>query len=26
LQRLKDPFGRMYLGIAQQYGTLWGMT
>lgn len=26
LQTLKDPFGRQYLSIAQQFGTLWGLT
>jgi hypothetical protein len=26
LQNLKDPFGRRYMAIAQQYGTLWGLT
>ncbi|MGK4402076.1 hypothetical protein ACSMFV_23465, partial [Citrobacter portucalensis] len=24
LQQLKDPYGRWYLAIAQQYGDLWG--
>ncbi|EBH0378272.1 hypothetical protein FJ773_19630 [Salmonella enterica] len=26
LQQLKDPYGRWYLAIAQQYGDLWGLT
>lgn len=26
LQNLKTPYGRAYLAIAQDYGTLWGMT
>jgi len=26
LQQLKDPWGRRYLAIAQDYGTLWGIT
>lgn len=26
LQNLKTPYGRAYLGIAQSYGTLWGLT
>lgn len=26
LQNLKDPYGRKYLSIAQQFGTLWGLT
>jgi hypothetical protein len=26
LQQLKDPYGRKYLSIAQQFGTLWGLT
>jgi hypothetical protein len=26
LQQLKDPWGRCYLGIAQQYGDLWGLS
>ncbi|EOW6510864.1 hypothetical protein ACOZXQ_000584 [Cronobacter malonaticus] len=26
LQQLKDPWGRWYLAIAQQYGDLWGLT
>lgn len=26
LQRLKDPWGRAYLEIAQQYGELWGLS
>lgn len=26
LQRLKDPWGRVYLEIAQQYGDLWGLS
>lgn len=26
LQTLKTPWGRNYLGIAQSYGTLWGLT
>ena len=26
LQRLKTPWGRTYLGIAQAYGSLWGLT
>ena len=26
LQQLKDPWGRRYLQIAQDYGTLWGIT
>lgn len=26
LQQLKDPYGRRYLEIAQQYGDLWGLS
>ncbi|APS35493.1 TPA: hypothetical protein ACQVMA_003412 [Serratia marcescens] len=26
LQQLKDPYGRWYLAIAQQYGDLWGLS
>jgi hypothetical protein len=26
LQNLKTPYGRTYLGYAQAYGTLWGLT
>ena len=26
LQQLKDPWGRWYLAIAQQYGDLWGLS
>lgn len=26
LQNLKTPYGRQYLAIAQDYGTLWGLT
>lgn len=26
LQQLKDPYGRVYLGFAQDYGTLWGLS
>ena len=26
LQQLKDPWGRRYLAIAQDYGPLWGLT
>ena len=26
LQNLKTPWGRVYLGIAQSYGTLWGLS
>lgn len=26
LQNLKTPWGRTYLGIAQRYGTVWGLT
>ena len=26
LQNLKTPWGRTYLGFAQQFGTLWGLT
>lgn len=26
LQNLKTPYGRQYLGIAQRYGTIWGLT
>lgn len=26
LQLLKDPYGRRYLGFAQKYGSLWGIT
>jgi hypothetical protein len=26
LQTLKTPWGRIYLGIAQDVGTLWGVT
>jgi len=26
LQNLKTPYGRMYLSIAQSYGTLWGLS
>ena len=26
LQNLKDPWGRVYLSLAQTYGTLWGST
>lgn len=26
MQNLKTPYGREYLGIAQSYGTLWGLT
>ena len=26
LQNLKTPYGRTYLGFAQRYGTLWGMS
>lgn len=26
LNTLKDPYGRRYLGIAQQFGTLWGLS
>ena len=26
LQRLKDPYGRAYLELAQKYGSLWGIT
>lgn len=26
LQNLKTPYGRRYLGIAQKFGTAWGMT
>lgn len=26
LQNLKTPYGRTYLGIAQRYGSIWGVT
>jgi hypothetical protein len=26
LQQIKDPYGRWYLAIAQQYGDLWGLS
>lgn len=26
LQYLKSPYGREYMGIAQMYGTIWGLT
>ena len=26
LQALKDPYGRVYLGFAQRYGLIWGLT
>lgn len=26
LQQMKTPYGRMYLSIAQNYGTLWGLS
>ena len=26
LQNLKTPYGRIYLGIAQSYGSLWGLS
>lgn len=26
LQQIKDPWGRAYLAIAQDYGTLWGLS
>lgn len=26
LQMLRDPYGRAYLAIAQQFGSLWGLT